>query len=154
MFRDVEREERPVVVIDLETKVHTASRSMREMLASSEIEGLKRQVLLGSGVQIDDVRELILPSGRRVRCFIEDRGAFARLVVDCALSGFDELLTKRENEVLEWISEGKRDAEIAAILGCAPKTVGKHVEHILEKLGVETRTAATRVVFKRQSAGD
>lgn len=54
-------------------------------------------------------------------------------------------LTRRECEVLHWIGEGKRNAEIAAILGLSPRTVSTHVEHILEKLGVETRTAAARV---------
>ncbi len=51
-------------------------------------------------------------------------------------------LTLREREVLQWIAEGKRDAEIAIILGIARRTVSKHVEHILAKIGCETRTAA------------
>lgn len=51
-------------------------------------------------------------------------------------------LTPREREVIYWVSEGKRDREIAVILGLSPRTVEKHVGHILEKLGVETRTAA------------
>jgi DNA-binding CsgD family transcriptional regulator len=53
-------------------------------------------------------------------------------------------LTRRETEVLDWIGEGKRNSEIAIILGVSPRTVGKHVEHVLEKLGVETRTSAAR----------
>ena len=51
-------------------------------------------------------------------------------------------LTPRESEVMRWVSEGKRDREIAIILGLSPRTVEKHVCHILEKLQVETRTAA------------
>jgi DNA-binding CsgD family transcriptional regulator len=51
-------------------------------------------------------------------------------------------LSLREGEVLGWIVEGKRDAEIAAILGLSRRTVEKHVQHILAKLGVETRTGA------------
>jgi DNA-binding CsgD family transcriptional regulator len=51
-------------------------------------------------------------------------------------------LSLREGEVLGWIVEGKRDAEIAAILGLSTRTVEKHVQHILEKLSVETRTGA------------
>jgi len=54
------------------------------------------------------------------------------------------LLTAREREVLSWIAEGKRDAEIASILGRAPATVSKHVERILTKLNVPTRLAAVR----------
>lgn len=51
-------------------------------------------------------------------------------------------LTPRECDVTFWIAQGKRDAEIAAILGCAPKTVSKHVENLLAKLGAETRLSA------------
>jgi DNA-binding NarL/FixJ family response regulator len=51
-------------------------------------------------------------------------------------------LTSRENKVLQWLAEGKSNAEIAKILGVAPGTVKLHVEHILAKLGVENRTAA------------
>ncbi len=55
----------------------------------------------------------------------------------------DELpLTPREREVLHWVAAGKSDAQIAAILGASPRTVQKHLEHIYEKLGVESRTAA------------
>jgi len=50
--------------------------------------------------------------------------------------------TAREAEVLQWIISGKRNREIAIIQGTSPRTIGKHVEHIIAKLGVETRTAA------------
>ena len=51
-------------------------------------------------------------------------------------------LTRRESEVLFWVSEGKRNPEIAVILASTRRTVSKHLEHIFAKLGVETRTAA------------
>jgi DNA-binding CsgD family transcriptional regulator len=51
-------------------------------------------------------------------------------------------LTAREGEVMHWLSCGKTDAEIAALLSISPRTVHKHLEHIYVKLGVETRTAA------------
>jgi DNA-binding response OmpR family regulator/DNA-binding CsgD family transcriptional regulator len=51
-------------------------------------------------------------------------------------------LTPRETEVLSWISKGKTNRDIADILGMSPRTVNKHLEHIFEKLGVETRAAA------------
>jgi DNA-binding CsgD family transcriptional regulator len=51
-------------------------------------------------------------------------------------------LTPREQQVLEWLAEGKTNAEIAQILVAAPATVRKHLEHIYAKLGVHTRTAA------------
>jgi len=49
-------------------------------------------------------------------------------------------LTQRELEVVEWIAAGKRNSQIAKILDCSPRTVQKHVQHILEKLHLETRT--------------
>jgi DNA-binding CsgD family transcriptional regulator len=55
-------------------------------------------------------------------------------------------LTPREAEVLSWLAQGKSDAEIAAILDARPKTVGKHLERIYSKLGVESRTAVARVL--------
>ncbi len=51
-------------------------------------------------------------------------------------------LTRRETDVLQWVTEGKTNAEIGIILDASPRTVQKHLEHIFEKLGVETRTAA------------
>jgi DNA-binding CsgD family transcriptional regulator len=52
-------------------------------------------------------------------------------------------LTARESEVLGWLAEGKTNPEIAVILGVAAGTVKMHVERILDKLGVDNRTAAT-----------
>lgn len=57
-------------------------------------------------------------------------------------------LTKRESEVLLWISQGKRNGEIAEILGAGSRTIGKHLERIFVKLGVETRTAAANMALE------
>ena len=51
-------------------------------------------------------------------------------------------LTKRESEILFWITQGKSDEVIARLCGISPRTVHKHVQNIYIKLGVETRTAA------------
>ena len=59
-------------------------------------------------------------------------------------------LTRREGEVMHWLSYGKTDAEIAVLLAISPRTVHKHLEHIYVKLGVETRTAA---VMRAQAMG-
>jgi len=57
-------------------------------------------------------------------------------------------LTRREAEVLAWIAYGKTNADIGTILDAKPRTIEKHVERILEKLCVETRTAAVAVAFR------
>ena len=51
-------------------------------------------------------------------------------------------VTTRERQVLAWLTAGKTDREIAAILGFSVRTIQKHLEHVYVKLGVETRTAA------------
>jgi DNA-binding NarL/FixJ family response regulator len=54
-------------------------------------------------------------------------------------------LTQRESEVLSWVAKGKTNRDIAEILGMSPRTVNKHLEHIFDKLGVETRSAAAAI---------
>jgi DNA-binding NarL/FixJ family response regulator len=54
-------------------------------------------------------------------------------------------LTPRETEVLSWVAKGKTNRDIADILGMSHRTVNKHLEHVFEKLGVETRSAAAAV---------
>ncbi|MCK9689246.1 response regulator transcription factor [Scleromatobacter humisilvae] len=56
-------------------------------------------------------------------------------------------LTAREAEVLYWVAHGKTNRDIGDILGTRPKTITKHLEHVFEKLGVETRTAAAARVL-------
>ena len=51
-------------------------------------------------------------------------------------------LTVRQADVLLWVTQGKTNIEVGIILGLSAGTVHKHLEHIFEKLGVETRTAA------------
>ena len=55
-------------------------------------------------------------------------------------------LTQRETEIVRWLIEGKANPEIALILQISPRTVEKHMESILRKLGVENRTAAALLV--------
>ena len=55
-------------------------------------------------------------------------------------------LTAREAEVFEYMCDGKTNGQIAQILGVGQSTVKRHVEHILEKLHVDNRTAAVATV--------
>jgi DNA-binding NarL/FixJ family response regulator len=52
-------------------------------------------------------------------------------------------LTPRAGQALLWLAQGKTNSDIATILGITESTVKKHVPAIFEKLGVETRGAAT-----------
>ncbi len=59
-------------------------------------------------------------------------------------------LTAREAEILMWISKGKTNKETGQILQTSPRTINKHLEHVFEKLGVPTRTAAVAKVLNTQ----
>jgi two-component system, NarL family, response regulator len=58
-------------------------------------------------------------------------------------------LTPREIQVLKLVSQGKRNKEIAAILGLSEDTVPVHVKNIFAKLRVNERTAAVNVALRR-----
>jgi DNA-binding CsgD family transcriptional regulator len=60
--------------------------------------------------------------------------------------------TPREAEIARWLSRGKSNPEIATVLRMRVRTVEKHVERILGKLGVENR--ATAAVIVSNSLGD
>ena len=50
-------------------------------------------------------------------------------------------LTPRQAEVAYWVAQGKTNPEIAVILGASPRTIDKHMERILPRLGVENRAS-------------
>ena len=52
-------------------------------------------------------------------------------------------LTPRATEALLWLAQGKTNSDIATILGVTESTVKKYVKEMFDKLGVETRGAAT-----------
>jgi DNA-binding NarL/FixJ family response regulator len=56
-------------------------------------------------------------------------------------------LTARELEVLGLLAQGRTQKEIARELFISPKTVGTHVAHIFEKLGVHTRAHAVAIAL-------
>ncbi len=55
-------------------------------------------------------------------------------------SGF----TPRETDILNWLSQGKTNKEIATLLALSPNSIRSRLEEIYKKLGVSTRTAAVR----------
>lgn len=91
-----------------------------------------------------------------VRLARSQRSAEYLLLLETSASDADMLaqfsrnhhLTAREMDVIHWLVRGKTNRDISDILGMSPRTVGKHLEHIYVKLGVETRAAATSMVLK------
>ena len=61
-------------------------------------------------------------------------------------------ITQREAEVLYWVIRGKTNRDIGDILGMSPRTVNKHLEHVYQKLNVETRTAAAAFAMSKVRA--
>ena len=95
----------------------------------------------------DRARPLTLP-GKRTNLIIEAVSASALLLHEQP-SGI-ELLTHREREVMRCVAAGLSNPEIGQRLWIEPATVRKHLEHIYDKLGVRSRTAAlakTRVAM-------
>jgi DNA-binding NarL/FixJ family response regulator len=59
-------------------------------------------------------------------------------------------LTRREREVLGLAAEGMAQKQIAQSLGIAPKTVGSHMGHVFEKLGVHSQAQAVAAARELQ----
>ncbi len=58
-------------------------------------------------------------------------------------------LTSREVEVLGLVAAGMTNAQVAERLFLSPRTVQRHLNSIYHKLGVSSRTAATRFALER-----
>ena len=58
-------------------------------------------------------------------------------------------LSPREREILELLAEGRTQGQIASDLVISSKTVATHIQHILSKLGVNTRAQAVALAFRR-----
>lgn len=65
-----------------------------------------------------------------------------------------DLLTRRELDVLSLLAEGSAQDDIAAALFISPKTVATHIEHILSKLGVNSRAQAVAVTYRERILDD
>jgi DNA-binding CsgD family transcriptional regulator len=88
------------------------------------------------------VLELLSPHLRRL---------YWRASVRRSAFGAADGLTGREREVLLLVARGRTNREIAALLWLSPATVRTHLEHVFEKLGVNTRAAAVARVFAASS---
>jgi DNA-binding NarL/FixJ family response regulator len=132
---------------DTHMVILTASANKRDLVAAIRAgaagyltkgispEGLVRAVL---GVPLGD-----LPMPRHL----------ARELVEYLVAGTSEHelrggLSARETQVVSMISEGMTNREIGAALGISPRTVGRHVGNVLEKLGAKNRAAAARLYFE------
>lgn len=58
-------------------------------------------------------------------------------------------LTPREQEVLAHLADGAKNMEIAETLGISPKTVSRHRENIMRKLGLHSRTELVKYAIRK-----
>lgn len=87
------------------------------------------------------------------------RGRGARTRAPSPVPRQDTELTTREHEIASLVAKGLSNREIAAQLVISPRTAEKHVEKILTKLGLNSRTQigvliATGIAAGNQAAGN
>ncbi|MBF8255344.1 MAG: nreC [Anaerolineales bacterium] len=58
-------------------------------------------------------------------------------------------LTDREREVLAHLADGASNGEIAETLSISPKTVARHRENIMRKLGLHSRTELVKYAIRK-----
>ena len=72
----------------------------------------------------------------------------ARRLLEAPVGEVVNSLSRREREVLAWISAGRRQADIAATLGLSERTVENHLRLARRRLGVATTAQAVRLAIR------
>jgi len=62
----------------------------------------------------------------------------------------DTHLTSREREIVQLLSEGKSNKEVAVVLGISSRTVETHRANIMRKLGVESLSDLVRYAIRNR----
>ena len=156
-----------LVSVDREGKIIWATREARELLKVLHPGNAEALALPAEFTgALSRLIEAETPSNQSIRLEIEGGAVEIQLM---EVVGADEILirlvdaredalvaflqerhalTRREGEVLLWVSYGKPNRVISEILGISPRTVNKHLEQVFAKLGVETRAAAAAIAVK------
>lgn len=132
---EIRREAREARIIVL--TMYQGDEDIHQALAAGAVTYLLKDSLSDDLIRV--VREVHAggrPMGADVQARLSSRAAQPRL-------------TPREIEVLTLVSEGRRNKEIAALLGISEETVPVHLKNIFAKLKVNERTAAVNVALRR-----
>ena len=62
--------------------------------------------------------------------------------------GRDIALSRREQQILTLLADGRTQRDIAVELVLSPKTVATHIQHVLVKLGVHSRAQAVAAAYR------
>lgn len=102
----------------------------------------------GSEVEIEVAARLItIGERRRAICVVTSASGSGPSVKPG--TGPEQLLTRREREVVTLIALGRLTPQIAAELHISGETVRTHVRHAMSKLGASTRAQLVAVVLSR-----
>jgi RNA polymerase sigma factor (sigma-70 family) len=77
------------------------------------------------------------------------RPLLRRAALEARLRSASGALTVRDIQVLELLSDGKSNKEIAQSLGISDETVKSHLKRLFEKLGVTDRTEAVALALRQ-----
>lgn len=102
--------------------------SAGEELPDAVLKALKGQVYLPKSMET------------AVRLALQNRAAGRRA---------NDKLTRRQQEVLQFIAEGRSVKEIGVALGVSPRTVEFHKYRMMEQLGARTQAELVRYAIKR-----
>lgn len=94
------------------------------------------------GVSFRWLADRLHPLEVRIEVLPSPRGDGATVELSAVRAQLPGELTARELQILTLVAAGLTNPDIAQRLGVSRRTVATHVERILAKLGVSTRTAA------------
>lgn len=128
-------------LIQSEDLVRNLSPSMSEMSADPA-GSLRGRILHEIEQSLDRVLPAMLHGGTGV---VEARQKNAP---DDQFDDAVQRLTPRQRDVLALLAQGKTNAEIARELSSSPHTIKLHVSAVLKRLGVRSRTEATKLALR------
>lgn len=146
---DVARQlrERGSTVTILMLSVHDTSRNLREALGAGADGYLLKSVAgddLATGIRKAVAGETVIGQ------------EFVPKLLEDAQRGMPmgtPDVTKREQEVLELLADGRGNREIAEALGISARTAQKHLENLFKKFNVHDRTELVAHAFRRGLLG-
>jgi pimeloyl-ACP methyl ester carboxylesterase/DNA-binding CsgD family transcriptional regulator len=103
-------------------------------------------------VPLESQNHILLEHEPAFKQFFDELNAFVPGVPGASERPRFPTLTPREAQVLEYIAQGRDNAQIAARLDLSEKTVRNHITSIFDKIGVESRAQAI-VMAREQGLG-
>ena len=103
-------------------------------------------------VPLESQNHILLEHEPAFKQFFDELNAFVPSAPGGSERGRFPTLTPRETQILEYIAQGRDNAQIAARLDLSEKTVRNHITSIFDKLGVESRAQAI-VMAREQGLG-